>query len=179
MRVPGPIALRAADDAERPENLTVREENGPNRGKYVETYLKAVGLGPGYAWCGAFVRFRLEKAAAALGLEIPRGFPDSAYTPDYAAWAKREGLWIPISDPDKVMRGDLGCFYFRAKGRIAHIGIVVQQFSSPRRRCVTVEGNTGPADAAGAVQREGDGVYRKYRDISDFGEYGGFVRLPW
>lgn len=174
---PGPIAVRAAADAELPANLTVREEGGENRGKYVEIYLAAVGLGPGAPWCGAFVRFRLEKAAGALGRTIPDDFPDSGWTPDYAAWGKKKGLWIPAHEAHRALRGDLACFYFAAKQRIAHIGIVVSALSG--NRFITVEGNTGPSGAAGVVEREGDGVYRKSRRTGDLGVYGGFVRLPF
>ena len=63
-----PIALRAAADALA--NVGVTEE-GENRGKWVETYLRTVGLPPGSPWCAAFVRFRFEQAAAALKLPLP------------------------------------------------------------------------------------------------------------
>ena len=41
--------------------IGVREATGRNDGKQVELYLKSVGLGKGYAWCSAFVRWCFDK----------------------------------------------------------------------------------------------------------------------
>ena len=41
--------------------IGVREATGRNDGKQVEQYLKSVGLGKGYAWCSAFVRWCFDK----------------------------------------------------------------------------------------------------------------------
>lgn len=176
MKTSGPIARRAASDAEA--NVGVREE-GNNAGKAVETYLAAVGLTKGAPWCAAFVRYRMEAAAKALGLTLPKNFPDSGWTPAYQEYAKANAVWIPVSSAKagaaKPERGDLCCFYFPAKGRIAHIGIVVKPGA---RGVYTVEGNTGP-DAGPGVEREGDGVYRKFRRWAAFGKHGGFVRLEF
>jgi hypothetical protein len=37
-------------------------ERGANRGPEVEMFLRGVGLGPGHAWCAAFVSYCLEVA---------------------------------------------------------------------------------------------------------------------
>lgn len=170
-----PIALRAAADALA--NVGVTEE-GENRGKWVETYLRAVGLPPGSPWCAAFVRFRFEQAAAALKLPLPTGFPDSGWTPDYKDWARSAGLWVPVesaeAEPFQIRPGDLVCFYFSAKSRIAHIEIAVEPGQAWGVN--TVGGNTGP-EAGAEVQRDGDGVYRKRREWDELGRYGGFVRM--
>src|SRR5215813_7754666 len=91
--LPGPIALRAAEDAEA--NVGVKEAGGDNHGKFVEVYLRSVGLGPGAPWCAAFVHYRLQEAARELGLELPDDFPASGYCPDYKNWARRNGVWLP------------------------------------------------------------------------------------
>ena len=166
---PGPIALRAAADAEA--NAGVREMGGENHGKYVEVYLRSVGLGPGAPWCAAFVYYRLKEATRELGLQLPDGFPASGYCPDYEAWAKRNGVWLPPAS--RPMRGYLCLFYFPAKQRVAHMGIVVKPL---KMGFWTVEGNTGPE---GNVNREGDGVYRKLRRAASLGKLGGFVRLEF
>ena len=133
---PGQIALNAVREAER--QVGIVESGGNNRGPEVEAFLTAVGHPPGAPWCAAFIRCCIERSALMLGLDLPadlpgtvarEDFPDSAWTPDYAAWAKALGLWIPVigalkDGGDGPMRGDLACFYFPAKGRIAHIGIV-------------------------------------------------------
>ena len=50
----------------------VREEpRNSNRGPDVETYLRSVGLGPGYAWCAAFVYWCAQQAAKTLGCANP------------------------------------------------------------------------------------------------------------
>jgi len=177
METKRPIATNAA--AQALTNVGVVEE-GENRGRWVETYQAAVGIPPGSPWCAAFVRFRLERAAAMLGTQIPPGFPDSGWTPDYSNWAKSNGYWVPVATAEAgtilPRIGDLACFYFAAKQRIAHIGIVVEY--AKLWGVVTVEGNTGPDIDAG-VNRDGDGVYRKVRTWSELGAGGGFVRINW
>jgi hypothetical protein len=172
-----PIAMRAAADALA--NVGVVEEED-NRGKAVETYQAAVGIPPGSPWCAAFVRYRLEQSAKILGAKLPPGFPDSGWTPAYESWAKLHGFWVPITEAQngviKPRTGDLALFWFAAKSRIAHIGIVVEP--SKDWGVVTVEGNTGP-DTEDGVNRDGDGVYRKRRAWHELGAKGGFARLNW
>lgn len=170
----GPIARRAALDALA--NVGVVEEGGNNSGKYVEAYLASVGLDAGNPWCAAWARFRFEKAAAALGLTLPKSFPDSGYCPDYSAWARNRGFYLPVSSDesrDGVQPGDLALFWFANKKRHAHIGIVAEVHPWG---VWTVEGNT--SDDSG-VNRDGDGVYKKRRDWSELGTSGGFVRCPF
>ena len=170
----GAIARRAALDALA--NVGVTEEGGNNSGKYVESYLASVGLDAGNPWCAAFVRFRFEKAAVALGKVLPKSFPDSGYCPDYSAWAKNRGFYLPVSSDesrDDVQPGDLALFWFANKKRHAHIGIVTEVHPWG---VWTVEGNT--SDDSG-VNRDGDGVYKKRRDWSELGVSGGFVRCPF
>ncbi len=173
----GPIAKRAAEEALA--NVGVTEIGGNNRGPAVEKYLASVGCRPGDPWCAAFQRFRFEDAAKDLGLTLPAHFPDSGYTPDYKNWAKAQECWISAqaaaTTPALVQVGDLCLFYFPAKQRIAHIGIVVGRFEGG---VWTVEGNTGP-DAGTEVVRDGDGVFKKYRRWSAFGEKGGFARCEF
>ena len=173
MKQPGPIALRAIADAER--NVGIAEQGGQNRGKAVETYLASVGLPPGNPWCAAFVYYRLAAAAAHLDVALPVWLPRSGYCPDWRKAAQKRGVWIPVSEvtAGKVspQRGDLCLFYFAAKGRVAHIGIVAEVDAEG---CVTVEGNT--SDGSG-VNRDGGGVYRKRRSWSQLGTLGGFVRI--
>ena len=171
----GPIAKRAAADALA--NVGVTEQGGNNKGKYVEVYLDAVNLDPGDPWCAAFVRYRFEQAAKALGLPLPASFPDSGYCPDYRAWGVGRGFWIPISSEAgrSPQVGDLALFYFASKNRVAHIGIVIEVHPWG---VWTVEGNTGP-EAGDGVNRDGDGVYKKRRDWSELGTMGGFVRCPF
>lgn len=170
----GPIARRAAVEALA--NVGVTEQGGNNSGKFVEVYLDSVGLDAGNPWCAAFVRFRFEDAAKDLGVKLPSSFPDSGYCPDYSAWGRSRGLWMPVSSDesrDDVQPGDLALFWFASKKRHAHIGIVVEVHTWG---VWTVEGNT--SDDSG-VNRDGDGVYKKRRDWGELGSSGGFVRCPF
>lgn len=173
----GPIARRAVEVAAR--NVGVLEVGGSNRGAEVEAFLRAVDLPPGLPWCAGFIRWCLETAASEAGLHLPSGFPDSGWCPAFQAWGKRTGNWIPVSIARtggvEVESGDLALFWFAAKGRVAHIGIVQDTWANGLR---TIEGNTGP-DRGPGVQREGDGVYQKSRTWYSLGEEGGLVRLPF
>jgi hypothetical protein len=156
------------------------ESGGNNRGKWVEMYQQMVGISPGDPWCAAYVYARLKLAAQLLGRSLPAGFPRSGYTPTYKQWAQDRGLWIPVSavkaGSAQPAAGDLACFYFASKGRIAHIGVVVRPYAAGSGQVVTVEGNTGP-DSPDGVNRDGDGVYLRHRPLAALGRHGGFCRL--
>lgn len=182
-----PIATTAAADAIN--NIGVVEV-GNNAGKAVETYLASCKppLGPGHPWCAAFVRYRMKAAATKLGMVYDESFPRSAYTPDWASWAKQNGKWIPVSElydgtvGDKdvkqvILPGDLALFYFSQLGRIGHIGIVA---SVRKTGLITIEGNTSPEpEDASAVERDGDGVYRKNRRWTELGKFGGILLVDF
>jgi hypothetical protein len=52
--------------------LGVHEDPGnKNTGPQVNEYLKAVGLGPGYSWCMAFLYWCHDKAAKEFGVSNP------------------------------------------------------------------------------------------------------------
>lgn len=180
---PGPIARRAVQDALLPANLAVREEGGNNKGRWIAIYLKAVGILTPAPWCMAYIVLRLIKAAQALGLELPKEFPRSGYTPTVANWAKKVKRWISVTDakqnPSLVQVGDLAFFHFKSLGRIGHVGIVVEVTKSG---CWTVEGNTKPDPGVSRESDSGrDGVYRKYRAWAEFGaeDKAGFARLEF
>lgn len=171
----GALGSIVANDALSNVGVT---EDGDNRGQWVETYQRAVGIPPGAPWCAAFVRYRFEQASTKSGFALPEGMPDSGWVPSYVAWARRTGRWVPVATarqtPSMVTPGMLCCFWFPAKDRHAHIGIVVATGTS--MGVVTVEGNTG-LDKGADVERDGDGVYRKRRTWGSFGTQGGFIRI--
>jgi|GEM_PF-2947317 CHAP domain. len=174
----GPIARRAAADALLPGNLSVREEGGNNKGKFIAIYLATVNILVPAAWCAAWAVYRLIKAAQALGKAVPPDFPKTGWTPSLAAWAKKNGYWIENEDAaGKVQVGDLALFHFSNLGRIGHVGIVVEV---GKGGCWTVEGNTRPDPGVSRESSDGrDGVYRKWRSWAELGSKGGFARLPW
>jgi len=65
-----PTALQLAALEIAKEQVGVQEEpKGSNKGPMINEYLKAVGLGPGYAWCAAFVYWCYAAAAKRVGVE--------------------------------------------------------------------------------------------------------------
>ena len=174
---PGPVALRAVSDAEK--NVGVTEDGPPylNSGTSVNLYLNAVGLGPGYAWCAAFVEYREMAAAHALGVSLPPDFPRGTFAAaagDWAQWAKEHRHWFSdINENPK--RGDLVCFDIASEGGIHHIGIVA--CDGDDTGFCSIEGNTR-ADDSDPV-RDGYCVARRTRTYGNIGPGGGFIRLPW
>lgn len=179
VKTPGPISKKAAVDACAKEVLSVRE-TGSNAGTFVERYLAAVGLGPGNPWCMAFVVLRLVKAAHSLSLTIPNEMPRTGSTVVFSNFGKRKTWWIKRADlelgRERIQAGDIVFYFFAAKGRIAHTGIVVDANSN--NDFTTVEGNTS-SGMRDVVDRDGQGVYMKKRTLGSLGVLGGVVRLPY
>ncbi|AWW33235.1 CHAP domain-containing protein [Echinicola strongylocentroti] len=118
-----------------------------NHGPAIKKYLASVGLGEGYAWCAAFVKWVLsENGLPASGANAwsPSWFPASRVIYQRNSEAK--------GNPQS---GDVFGIYFSTKKRIAHVGFIHEW---TEKYAVTVEGNTNDAGS-----REGDGVYRKKR----------------
>ena len=179
VKTPGPISKKAAIDACAEEVLSVRE-NGNNSGTFVNRYLAAVGLGPGNPWCMAFVVLRLIKAAHSLSMVIPNEMPRTGSTVIFSDFGKRKSWWIKRADLElgraRIQEGDIVFYFFAAKGRIAHTGIVVDANSNNDFK--TVEGNTSNG-LRDVVDRDGQGVYMKQRSLNSLGLFGGVVRLPY
>ena len=124
-------------------------ETGFNKGKRVEEYLKAANLGPGNAWCAAFITWTFKQCNIKAVI--------SGYSPN---WFQSN---VVYKRDDNINRhyspeiGDVFGLYFESKKRIAHVGFIDKQDGN---YYITVEGNTNEAGS-----REGDGVYRKRRPI--------------
>ena len=137
----------------------VREIGGTNRGPHVEMYLASVDLGPGYAWCAAFVSWCYQNA----GVKAPR----SGWVPSYALKDKRiyqRGKF----QLQKPQSGDVFLIWYNSLNRPAHIGFVDEW---NEYWVITVEGNTNDNGL-----REGDGVYRKRRLKKQIWVVSNFVR---
>jgi CHAP domain len=129
--------------------IGVRELTGKNDGKSVEMYLQSVKLGKGYPWCAAFVNWTLLQC----GLKPKM----SAWSP---AWFDKNRVVYKRGHSDNKVpdRGDVFGLYFPNLKRIGHVGFID---SWSDKEVITVEGNTN-----GAGSREGNGVYRKRRMVS-------------
>jgi len=125
--------------------IGVRELTGHNDGKEVEMFLRATGLGEGFAWCAAFVSYcHIENDIA-----IPQNAP---------AWSPS---WFPqhrLISKEKALPGDVFGIYYINMRRIGHVGFMDEAWNNDSGNIITVEGNTN-----GDGSRDGDGVYRKRR----------------
>ncbi len=114
-----------------------------NSGRDVEKYLRTIGLGPGYAWCSAFVVWCYRQA----GLNVPAyGKARSWFTPKTIIWPRARGRLPQPGDPHGYRFAGLN---------IDHVGLIVIWGTSPMAE--VIEGNTGSR-----ASREGEGVYRKW-----------------
>jgi hypothetical protein len=135
--------------------LKVREELGHNKGKFVNVFLKLVGLSPGYAWCAAFISACLDVAGVSVGPKVGR-----AAVISWERWAVKNkvdfpGMW--------ATRGDF--VYLLNEDGTGHIEVVIHGLSESEGDEVlsidTIGGNTNSAGS-----REGDSVQRKARLVS-------------
>jgi hypothetical protein len=143
------LRLRAVDILSA--QVGVRERY-PNGGPAVETFLSAVGLGPGYSWCMAFQFWGVDQAARELGVHNPMLRTGGVLR----QW--NEGHCIHITDVDKVIPGDIFIMKVGNSGA-GHTGMVRQIRVGGIMD--TVEGNTNDDGSA-----NGDGVYFRQRNFS-------------
>lgn len=148
------LAVAAEEEAKK-----VREiPRNSNRGADVEQYLARAGLGPGFAWCCAFVYWCFDEAARRS--ELPNPMVKTAGCLDHwhrapARGARRLSRSVAVDDPGLVHPGMV---FIMDHGRGAgHTGLVETVAGG---LVTTIEGNT---DASGT--REGGGVYRLRRKI--------------
>jgi hypothetical protein len=134
--------------------LHVREKTNKNDGVEVEQFLKAVGLGAGYAWCMAFVFWAFLKSSLELVMGNP--VPKTAGVMDCYAKAKKK--YLVVGEPK---RGDQFIMDF-GKGT-GHTGIVT---SAKNGRVYTIEGNTSADPTFAGEDREGNGVFERNRPVS-------------
>lgn len=176
------IAITAADDALA--NIGVSEEGGDNRGKYIKVYLEAVDLPEGYAWCAAFIKYRLQQAAHKLNKKLPDVIQKlNGWTPGWAAMARSNNIWITAQEaqenPALIKKGYIYCFYSSNRKRIYHVGIYLGPYKGKSEEdnydFEGVEGNTNSDDVY--VNADGDGVYKKKRRFNQLGLAGGFIKL--
>lgn len=144
-----PKALRKKVAATYTKEIGVRERTGKNDGTDVEKYLKAVGLGKGYAWCAAFVRWVFDVCGVKTTITA----------------------WSPTAENRKKIRyrkgktygpgpqqADVITLYYSSKGRIGHTGFFDYMVNQSIQ--ASVEGNTDRSNS-----NEGDGVYLVFRPM--------------
>jgi hypothetical protein len=136
------------------DHLVGQREQGRNAGSFVTKLLGAVGLGPGFPWCAAFVSYCLKYVGLTDGPKRGR-----AAVRNWVKWAIDNKRLVSV---DVVRPGDL--FAWLNKDGTGHIGFVRDLYfhgASQKWKIKTIEGNTNDAGV-----REGDGVYRKVRSVN-------------
>lgn len=131
----GTLALEIAG-----REVGVREQGGPNRGPRVEEYLRAVGLGPGYPWCAAFVCWVAGKATEEYNRRT--GQDKNLLLP---ASGSCQVLWDFLAKKRKTSSTKVlpGWLFFLGPDR--HVGWVEKVTD---RWVHTLEGNTDPQGSA-------------------------------
>lgn len=130
------------------DQLGVTEATGHNDGPAVESYLKSVGLGKGYAWCMAFVYWCAKQVSIKLGIANPLLQTGGVQQ----EWESVRGERIETPIP--------GCVFFMHHPGGWHTGIVTGVFEGGLLH--TIEGNTNDNGS-----REGTSVMRKDRHVKD------------
>lgn len=127
----------------------LREATGKNDGHAVEKYLKACGLGKGYAWCAAFLtwNFKVNHVKTVVTAWAPNWFPASK---TLFKGRVRDAALNRVPEPCDV-------FGLWINNRIGHVGFIYR-WPQNSKVVQTIEGNTNEAGS-----REGDGVYIKRR----------------
>lgn len=156
------LAVALAEEARKVREVPPDSNRGPD----VAAYLASVNLPPGNPWCCAFTHWCFEQAAR----QTQRGNPMVRTGGCLAHWngavakgARRLARADAVNNPGLVRPGMV--FIMDFGGGKGHTGFVV----AVRGGLVdTVEGNT---DAS--MTREGGGVYRLTRKITDINK--GFI----
>jgi len=160
--------------------LGVRENGGQNKGKDVERFQKAVdGKASGEPWCACFVAFCVKE----VDRRYSESFPDHPLMPTSKLYETEHCLTLwgrspfecRVFEPEEGSIAVWGHYQLgKATGK-GHVGIVI---GHDLETFHTIEGNTSAGDG---INREGDGVYLRIRNIREYGinfKLIGFLR-PW
>ena len=110
--------------------------------------LAGVGLGKGYAWCAAYVRFVLDQCS------IPTTIDAMALS----TVPIHKHIWGKVAKVIKVPRqGDTFGIYYAQLKRIGHTGFITD-WNGNKSICQTSEDNTSTGGS-----REGVGVFSRWR----------------
>lgn len=144
----------------------VTEQGGNNKGQIIEMFQATVGKAVQESWCLSFVQYCLKQVDGLYG-DCKLGPNPIGVYPRIEACVP---FWkaIPANQRGSPRPGML-VFWEHTKAGVrtglGHTGIVVEVPND--LKVITIEGNTSPA---AGIQREGDGVYRKERPLTDVGD---------
>lgn len=142
------------------------QEQGKNKGFEVEMFQKAVdGKASGEPWCMGFVQYCIKAVENTSKVDSKVVRSESCLD-----------VWNRSPKELRVAVPETGCLIIWRHGQTekGHVGII-ESIKPGNKQLITIEGNTG---GGSAVQREGDGVYRKNRDADGAGtmKVVGFLR---
>ena len=156
------ISLSEAIVQAAESKVGVRESGGANKGAALQPFFDADAYDPngskpgddGYAWCAAFVCWCCQVALAGRTVTFSRPTTPGAW--DFERWCREQDDSVVLKKPagKDIRRGDIVIL------TISHITIAAGP-PDASGYFPTIEGNT---NAAGS--REGDGVYKKRRHLS-------------
>jgi hypothetical protein len=128
--------------------LWVREIK-PNRSPEIDSMNIAVNVPLGSPWCGSFVSWVFNNNGYL--------YPHTAWSPNFAL--KQDCIWQSKRvNTVKLEPGDVATFYYSNLGRVGHVEII---YDYDDKYIYTISGNTN-----GAGSREGDGCYKKKRELN-------------
>lgn len=133
-------------------------ETSKNQGPGIAKYWSATSYLDGYKnrepYCAACVCWIVKQACADQSHSF--SLPTSAVAYDFERWAKNNaGNGVALVEPEQARAGDI--FTLSAA---SHVGIVESVHGDT---ATTLEGNTD-----GSGSREGDGYYRRTRNLTSF-----------
>lgn len=134
------------------QSIGVKEET-PNWGKWVQVYLKFVGLFTPNPWCAAFVAYKIHQAAGQLNIKSK--WPKSGYVQGVVNWAKKNTFILRAPQSNSVF-----AVWHPDLNRYAHIGFIIEikKYKSGRVDFLSVEGNSNTDGG-----REGKEVVSQWR----------------
>ncbi|NJK69335.1 MAG: alpha/beta fold hydrolase [Microcoleus sp. SU_5_3] len=145
--------------------IGVREQGGDNRGRQVEEFQRAIGGAAAEAWCMSFAQYCIKAAESETQANSQVTQSEHCLT-----------VWNGSPSQLRSSRPEPGSLVIWRHGNSSkgHVGIVEAVNSDGT--FTTIEGNT--SDSSG-INREGDGVYRKQRDLDGAGDMRvvGFLKV--
>lgn len=134
--------------------IGVREKTGKNDGKEVEMYLRSVGLGSGFSYCAAYLKWCFDSAQIKTTI--------TAWSP--TAENRKMIIYKNKKFFEEPKAGDVITFYYPKLKRVGHCGYYDSRLND--KIYVSVEANTSGAGSVGEIVRDGSGVFKKYRSFN-------------
>ena len=155
-------------------NLNAKETpKGSNKSPEVNSYLKSVGLGPGFPWCAAFVYYIFDQVSKKLSIANPLPKTGGVRNHWAAAPADVKITAAEVRKNPKLLKP--GQIFMQGRGGskvLGHTGIIVG-VNPEKGTFVTIEGNSGDKVSIN-TRRIGDTSFFGYLDYFKASRTPGF-----